>query len=188
VGSAMGSFSANPGDTVAAEVIAASSPSYNGILRTTCVATMIEGGHATNALPQRVRANVNCRIFPGTSAETVREALVAMIDDPQVSVTTLAARSAASAPPPLTPAIMRPAQRAANAVFPGVPLVPLMAAGGTDGAFLTPAGIPTYGFTGFFARIEGSNAHGLNERMRVQSLMDGRAMLYLLVRDMASAR
>jgi len=147
---------------------------------------MIEGGHATNALPQRVRANVNCRIFPGTTTEQIRQALVEVIGDAQVSVTTLETRSPTSAPPPLTDAIMGPARRAAEAIFPGVPLVPLMAAGGTDGAFLTPAGIPTYGYSGIFGTADGNGAHGLNERMGVQSLMDGRAMLTLLVRDMSS--
>ena len=155
------------------------------MLRTTCVATMINGGHATNALPQRVRANVNCRIFPGTSPETIRLALVEIVADPQVSITTLETRSPSAPPPPLTDAIMVPARAAGQAIFPGVPLVPVMATGGTDGAFLTPAGIPTYGFSGLFRTIEGSRAHGLNERMGVRSLMDGRRMLYVLVRDIA---
>ncbi|MEQ1724607.1 MAG: M20/M25/M40 family metallo-hydrolase [Sphingopyxis sp.] len=185
VGQAMAIFAANPADTAAADIVAAANSRWNGTMRTTCVATMIEGGHATNALPQRVRANINCRIFPGTSVETIRQALVGIINDPQVSVTTLETRSAASAPPPLTDAIMDPARSAAQQIFPGVPLVPLMAAGGTDGAFLTPAGIPTYGFTGFFGTAEGSRAHGLNERMHVRSLMDGRRMMYVLIRDFA---
>lgn len=186
VGPAMARFAANPADSAAADIVSAANPAWNGVMRTTCVATMIEGGHATNALPQRVRANVNCRIFPGTTTEQVRQALVEVIGDPQVSVTTLETRSPTSPPPPLTDAIMGPARRAAEAVFPGVPLVPLMAAGGTDGAFLTPAGIPTYGFSGIFGSADGNGAHGLNERIGVQSLMDGRAMLTILVRDMSS--
>lgn len=186
VGPAMARFSANPADTASAEIVATSNPSFNGVMRTTCVSTMIEGGHATNALPQRVRANVNCRIFPGTTVEQIRLALVDVVADPQVSVTTLETRSPTSPPPPLTDAIMGPARRAAEAVFPGVPLIPLMAAGGTDGAFLTPAGIPTYGFSGIFGNADGNGAHGLNERIGVRSLMDGRAMLTLLVRDMSS--
>jgi acetylornithine deacetylase/succinyl-diaminopimelate desuccinylase-like protein len=84
--------------------------------------------------------------------------------------------------------LLGPARRAAQAIFPGIPLIPTMITGATDAAHLTPAGIPTYGITGFMTRIEGNNAHGLNEFIRVQSLMDGRAMLYLLVRDIASAR
>ena len=186
VGPAMARFAANPADSAAADIVSAANPAWNGVMRTTCVATMIEGGHATNALPQRVRANVNCRIFPGTTTEQVRQALVEVIGDPQVSVTTLETRSPTSPPPPLTDAIMGPARRAAEAVFPGVPLVPLMAAGGTDGAFLTPAGIPTYGFSGIFGSADGNGAHGLNERIGVQALMDGRAMLTILVRDMSS--
>ncbi len=185
-GPAMAAFATDTGNMGAAATIAAANPSYNAILRTTCVSTMLDGGHATNALPQRARANINCRIFPGTSVETIRQALETVIADPQVTVTTLETRSPVSPPPPLTDAIMGPARAAAQQVFPGVPIVPLMAAGGTDGAFLTPAGIPTYGFTGFFATAEGSRAHGLNERMRVQSLMDGRRMLHILVKDLAS--
>ncbi len=184
----MRAFVANPNDPEAAARLAAADPSFNAILHTTCIATMIEGGHATNALPQRVRANINCRIFPGTSIEEVRQALVSAVNDPAVSVTAEPARSTVSAPPPLNERIMGPARRASQAIFPGVPIVPILQAGGTDGAFLTPAGIPTYGFSGFFIHPETTNAHGLNERIPVKSLMDGRAMLYLMVRDMASSR
>lgn len=182
VGSAMAAFAANPKDDAAAATIAAANPGWNGILRTTCVATMLDGGHATNALPQLAGANVNCRIFPGTSVEQVRQDIEQIVGDPHVKVTTLETRSEISPPPPLTERVMGPARKIAAEMFPGVPLVPVMSAGGTDGAFLTPAGIPTYGITGFFANIEGSRAHGLNERMRVQSLMDGRAFLYKLVK------
>jgi acetylornithine deacetylase/succinyl-diaminopimelate desuccinylase-like protein len=178
----MAAFAANPGDAEAARTLAAADPAYNAILHTTCVATMIEGGHATNALPQRARANVNCRIFPGTGVEDVRRTLDTVIGDPEVKVTILETRSEIAPPPPLTERVVGPAKRVAAEIFPGVPLVPQMAAGGTDGAFLTPAGIPTYGLSGFFATAEGSHAHGLNERMRVQSLMDGRNFLYRLVK------
>jgi acetylornithine deacetylase/succinyl-diaminopimelate desuccinylase-like protein len=179
---AMAAFAANPRDTRAAEALAAAEPGWNAILRTTCVATMLDGGHATNALPQRARANVNCRIFPGTSVEQVRQALERVVGDPQVKITTLETRSEIAPPPPLTGRVLGPAKKVAAEVFPGVPLVPQMAAGGTDGAFLTPAGIPTYGLSGFFSTREGSRAHGLNERMRVKSLMDGRTYLYRLVK------
>jgi acetylornithine deacetylase/succinyl-diaminopimelate desuccinylase-like protein len=186
VGKSMASFAANPADAEAAKTIAGANPRWNSTLRTTCVATMLDGGHATNALPQRARANINCRIFPGTSAETIRAALEAVIVDQQVKITTLETRSPTSAPPELTAEVMGPVKAAANAVFPGVPIVPTMATGATDAAFLTPAGIPTYGFQGFFVRPEGSNAHGLNERILVKSLMDGRQVLYRLVKDIAS--
>jgi acetylornithine deacetylase/succinyl-diaminopimelate desuccinylase-like protein len=181
-GPAMTRFAANPADAEAAATIAGANPGWNGILHTTCVATLLDGGHATNALPQRAGANVNCRIFPGTSVEQVRQALESIVADPQVKITTLETRSEISPPPPLTERVVGPARKLAAQMWPGVPLVPVMAAGGTDGAFLTPAGIPTYGLSGFFADQEGSHAHGLNERMRVQSLMEGRAFLYSLVK------
>jgi acetylornithine deacetylase/succinyl-diaminopimelate desuccinylase-like protein len=179
---AMAAFAADPSDPAAAATLAAAEPAWNAILRTTCVATLLEGGHATNALPQRARANVNCRIFPGTSVEQVRQALDRIVGDPQVKITILETRSAISPPPPLTERVLGPARKVAAEVFPGVPLVPLMAAGGTDAAFLTPAGIPTYGLTGIFFDKEGSHAHGLDERIRVKSLMDGRDYLYRLVK------
>ncbi|QAY78288.1 M20/M25/M40 family metallo-hydrolase [Sphingosinicella sp. BN140058] len=183
----MAAFAADPKDAAAAATIAAADPAWNAILRTTCVATMLDGGHATNALPQRSRANVNCRIFPGTSVEAVRQELERVVGDPQVKITTLETRSEIAPPPPLTERVIGPAKKVAAEVFPGVPLVPVMAAGGTDGAFLTPAGIPTYGLTGFFSDREGSRAHGLNERMRIKSLMDGRTFLYRLVKVYAGS-
>jgi acetylornithine deacetylase/succinyl-diaminopimelate desuccinylase-like protein len=179
---AMAAFAANPSDSQAAATLAAADPAWNAILRTTCVATMIDGGHATNALPQRARANVNCRIFPGTSVEQVRQAIEAVAADPQVKVSTLETRSDISPPPPLTERVLGPARKVAAEIFPGVPLVPLMAAGATDAAFMTPAGIPTYGLSGIFADKEGSHAHGLDERIRVKSLMDARDYLYRLVK------
>jgi acetylornithine deacetylase/succinyl-diaminopimelate desuccinylase-like protein len=183
---AMAAFAANPNDADAAAALAAADPAYNSILHTTCVATMLDGGHATNALPQRARANVNCRIFPGTSVEDVRRTLERVVGDPAVKVTTLETRSDIAPPPPLTEAIVGPVKKVAAEMFPGVPLVPLMAAGATDAAFLTPVGIPTYGISGFFSDKEGSHAHGLNERMGVKSLMDGRNFLYRLVKLYAS--
>jgi acetylornithine deacetylase/succinyl-diaminopimelate desuccinylase-like protein len=186
VAPAMAAFAANPNDPQAAAALAAADPAYNSILHTTCVATTLEGGHATNALPQRARANVNCRIFPGTSVEDVRRALEQVVGDPQVKVATLETRSDIAPPPPLTETIVGPVKQVAKEVFPGVPLVPLMAAGATDAAFLTPVGIPTYGISGFFSDKEGSHAHGLNERMGVRSLMEGRNFLYRLVKLYAS--
>ena len=181
MGQAMVAIAANPNDK-AAEAVLNRDRSFHSLLRTTCVATMLEGGHATNALPQHAEANVNCRIFPGTSVEQVRQALELAVADPQVKITTLETRSAISPPPPLTERVLGPARKVAAEVFPGVPLVPLMAAGGTDAAFLTPAGIPTYGITGIFSDREGSHAHGLDERIRVKSLLDGREFLYRLVK------
>lgn len=185
VGQAMAALAADPADTRSAEAIARVDPAWNALLRTTCVATMLEGGHAVNALPQRAAANVNCRLLPGVSVTQVREMLERAIADPQVDITTLPTRSGVAPLPPLSEQIMGTARRVTAQVFPGVPLIPVMATGGTDAAFLTPAGIPTYGITGFFVGPEGNNAHGVNERMRVQSLLDGRAFLYDLVRAFA---
>jgi acetylornithine deacetylase/succinyl-diaminopimelate desuccinylase-like protein len=181
-GQALSAFASDPSNTGLAQKIAASDPSMNAILHTTCIATMLSGGHATNALPQRAMANVNCRIFPGTSVESVRQSLEAAVADPMVKVTTLETRSAASAPPPLIPAILGPAQKVSEQVFPGVPFIPMLQAGGTDGAFLTPAGIPTYGVSGIFIDADLGGIHGLNERVRVKSLLDGREYLYRLVK------
>src|SRR3954464_798803 len=137
---AMAAFAANPSDARAAATIAAADPAWNAILRTTCVATMLDGGHATNALPQRAGANVNCRIFPGTSVEEVRRRLGRGVGDPQVKVTILETRSQIAPPPPLTEAIVGPAKKVAAEMWPGVPFVPLMGAGRHAPAFMNHRG------------------------------------------------
>ena len=157
-------------------------PDVNAILHTNCVATMLDAGHATNALPQRARANVNCRIFPGTSAEAVRQTLDQVIGDPKVKVTVREVRNAASPPPPLDPKVLGPAEKLAAEMWPGVPQVREMSAGATDGAFLTPVGIPTYGISGDFGDPDGDGVHGLNERIRVKVLYDSRDYLYRLMK------
>jgi acetylornithine deacetylase/succinyl-diaminopimelate desuccinylase-like protein len=157
-------------------------PDINGILHTTCVATLLDAGHATNALPQRARANINCRIFPGTTAEEVRQTLIATIGDPQVKVSIRETRNIPSAPPPLDPKVLGPAEKLAAEMWPGVPEVRLMSAGATDGAFLTPVGIPTYGISGDFGDPDGDGVHGLNERIRVKVLYDSRDYLYRLMK------
>ena len=146
----------DPSDAKAAAVVE-TDPGYNGMLHTTCVATMLSGGHATNALPQRADANINCRIFPGTTADQVKAKLVALVADPKVSVTTLNQRSEVTkAPPPLTPEIMGPIETMAAQLWPNVPIIPVLTAGATDGAFLSPVGIPTYGVTGMFGDPDGN--------------------------------
>ncbi len=185
MGAAMIALAADPKDADDAQIVE-SDPGYNGMLHTTCVATMMQAGHATNALPQRATANVNCRIFPGTTAEQVREVLVKTVEDPKVVITMKPARSpVAKVPPPLTPQIMDPIKAVAAKIWPGVPVIPVLTAGATDGAFLTPAGIPTYGVTGMFGDPDGNGVHGLNERIRVSSLYNGRDFLYDLVKTYA---
>ena len=163
-------------------------PTLNGMLHTTCVATMIDGGHAYNALPQHVTANVNCRIFPGHPAQEVRQTLIGTIGDAGVKVAFQAEPEKSGPPPPLTPEIMGPIEKLTNELFPGVPVVPAQSSGGTDGRFLTPAGIPTYGVSGIFSDPETTRAHGLDERMRVQSLMEGREFLYQLTKMYAGGQ
>ena len=188
MGQAMLALSKNPEDAKAAAVIEAD-PGYNGMLHTTCVATMLQAGHATNALPQRADANVNCRIFPGTSTEQVQAVLTRLSADPEVKVTAMGARSEVTkAPPPLTPEIMGPITREAAKIWPGTPIIPVLTAGATDGAFLSPVGIPTYGVTGMFGDPDGNGVHGLNERIRVTSLYNGRDFLYAIVKDYASQK
>lgn len=182
MGVAMTALVKDPTDAKAAAIVQRD-PGYNGMLHTTCVATMLNAGHATNALPQRARAVVNCRIFPGTSVEQVQAQLVKLSDDPQVHVTTFDARSEVTkAPPPLTPEIMGPIEKVAGQIWPGVPIIPVLTAGATDGAFMTPVGIPTYGVTGMFGDPDGNGVHGLNERIRVTSLYSGRDFLYGIVK------
>jgi acetylornithine deacetylase/succinyl-diaminopimelate desuccinylase-like protein len=182
MGAAMAALAKDPADVKAAAMVQ-TDPGYNGMLHTTCVATMLNAGHATNALPQRARAIVNCRIFPGTSAEQVQAQLVKLADDPQVHITALGARSEVTkAPPPLTPQIMGPIEKVAGQIWPGVPIIPVLTAGATDGAFISPVGIPTYGVTGMFGDPDGNGVHGLNERIRVSSLYNGRDFLYGIVK------
>ena len=182
ISAAMNALVKDPNDAQAIAQVAAKDPSWNATMRTTCVATMIDGGHATNALPQRARANINCRIFPGVSGETVRAKLEELVADPQVKVTMLEVRGPSSPPPPLSPKIMAPFEKLNAQYFPGVPVLPVLQAGATDGQFLNGIGIPTYGIEPLFMRPDLGNIHGLNEYVGVNSLLDARAFLYDLVK------
>lgn len=182
MGAAMAAFARDPGNSEAATLLS-TDPKYNATMRTTCVATLVSAGHASNALPQRADAVINCRIFPGTTAEQVRDRLQQLIADPKIAVTTLPARNQVTmTPPPLTPRIMNPIMTETAKRWPGVPVIPQLEIGATDAAFMTPAGIPTYGFTGMFLDPDGSRMHGLNERIRVAVLYEGRDLLYDLVK------
>jgi acetylornithine deacetylase/succinyl-diaminopimelate desuccinylase-like protein len=150
---------------------------------------MVSAGHAPNALPQKATATVNCRIFPGTSREEVRQTLAALINDPKVSISAPRSdRSEAEGPaPPLTPAITGPIEQLTAQMWPGVPVAPVLQAAATDGKALTAAGIPTYGVSGLFYEPDLGHIHGLNERIGVTSLMEGRAFLYRLVKVYAES-
>ena len=186
LGRAMVALSLNPGDT-AAETIVSKDRSLHSMLRTTCVATLLEGGHANNALPQRAAANVNCRIFPGETVEGTRSALVAAIGDPGVKVTVVPPVRPLAVPPPLDPRIIGPAERLVAKYFPSVPLIPSMSTGATDGIFLEAIGIPVYGVPGGWGDPDGNGAHGLNERLSVRSVFVGREFLTDLVKVYADS-
>jgi acetylornithine deacetylase/succinyl-diaminopimelate desuccinylase-like protein len=181
VANAMNALVRDPNDKQAIALVSSKDPGWSATLRTTCVATMLDAGHATNALPQRARANINCRIFPGIAQEEIRQRLEQIISDPAVKVTTLEIRGPSSPPPPLTPAIMGPLQKLTAQFWPGVPVVPILQPGATDGQFLNAAGIATYGIEGVFLGPDLGHIHGLNEYVSVQSLLEGRAFLFKLV-------
>jgi acetylornithine deacetylase/succinyl-diaminopimelate desuccinylase-like protein len=180
-GAAMTAVVKDPQDAASVSILD-KDRNWHAMLRTTCVATMLAAGHATNALPQRATANINCRIFPGDSRDAVRAQLVAIIDDPKVSVTIPEIRGPVATPAPLTRQILKPIEKVAHELWPGVPVVPALEPGASDAQFLNPAGIPTYGVTGIFIDPDGGNIHGLNERVRVQSVYEGRTFLYRLVK------
>lgn len=178
--------SANP--TPEAIALISRDPGYNSMMRTTCVATMINGGHALNALPQKASANINCRILPGESVEQVEATLAEVMGDPALKMTLGGAKSPVSPPPALTPAILGPAETVANQLWPGVPLIPAMSTGATDGRFMLAAGVPTYGLSGMFGEPDGGGVHGLNERIRVRSLYEGREFLYRVAKIYSTQR
>jgi acetylornithine deacetylase/succinyl-diaminopimelate desuccinylase-like protein len=186
LGKAMVALAKDPADT-AAEAIVSKDRSYHSMLRTTCVATLLEGGHANNALPQRATANVNCRIFPGETVEDTRSALETAIADPAVKVTLVPPIRPIGVPPPLDPKIVGPAEKLVAKYYPGVPLIPSMSTGATDGIFLEAIGIPVYGAPGGWGDPDGNGAHGLNERRSVRSVFVGRDFLTDLVKAYADS-
>lgn len=156
-------------------------PRNNAAFRTTCVATMLQAGQATNALPQRARATVNCRILPGEPVAEVQQTLARVMADDKIRITPTH-EPTLSPPPPLSPEIIGPIERVSAQMWPGVPVVPTLLAGASDGRFTINAGIPTYGVSGMFGDPEGSGSHGLNERIRVRTLYEGHEYLYRLVK------
>jgi acetylornithine deacetylase/succinyl-diaminopimelate desuccinylase-like protein len=185
---AMNAFLRNPNESQALAKVSAKDPSWNATLRTTCVATMLEAGHATNALPQRARANVNCRIFPGVTAESVRAKLEELAADPAVKISAPETRGPTASPPPLTPAVMAPIEKLTAQFWPGVPVLPVLQAGATDGEFTNAVGIPTFGVEPVFFGPDLGNIHGLNEYIGVKSLLEGREFLYRLVKIYAEQK
>jgi len=180
-GAAMLAVVKNPQDQAAVAVLD-KNVNWHAMLRTTCVATMLTAGHATNALPQRAKANINCRIFPGVSREEVKAQLITIVNDTAVSVTIPEVRGPEAKPSPLTPQILKPIEEVANEMWPGVPVITTLEPGASDAQFMNPAGIPTYGVDGIFTDPDGGGIHGLNERVRIESVYEGRTFLYRLVK------
>jgi acetylornithine deacetylase/succinyl-diaminopimelate desuccinylase-like protein len=160
------------------------SPYYNALLRTTCVATELQAGHAENALPQSARAVVNCRMLPDDDAAHVKEVLRQVIQDPEVTVSEIEPAKP-SPPSPLTPEIFGAIERVTESMWPGVPAVPLMSTGATDALFLRRAGIPTYGVSGIFGDVDDNREHGRDERVGVREFYEGEEFLYRLVKLLA---
>lgn len=172
--------SATPADAAALQRLATGDPSLNAQLRTTCVATQVSAGHAPNALPQRARANVNCRLLPGDTPAQVRAAIVTAIDDAAVRVTQTA--GVQNAPiVRLDQAVMALIGKASAAVWPGVPVIPVLEVGGTDGFFLRERGIDVYGVN-HFQREEDARAHGKDERIGIRQFDEAARFSYELAR------
>ena len=180
IGTAMSAVAKDPNDQAALATLT-NDPDYNALLHTTCVATQLDAGHAPNALPQRATAILSCRVMQGTTPEQVKGTLEKTVADDQVKVSIVRRREGSKAPE-LTDEVMKPVRATAAKLWPGVPVAPLMSAGATDGRYLMAAGIPTYGVSGMFAVPGEGNAHGLNEKIRVASLYEGREFLERIVR------
>jgi acetylornithine deacetylase/succinyl-diaminopimelate desuccinylase-like protein len=169
---------------------------YNSLLRTTCVATMLSGGHAPNALPQRARANVNCRIFPGEDPESVRRTLERVAADPKLSITLVPQKAAdgqivpivAVPPSPLLPEITAAMERTLATMWPGVPVVATMSTGASDGTYLRIAGIPSYGIACLFFDMEDFRSHGKDERINAQDFYDGVEFGYRFMKTLSASK
>ena len=184
LGAAMARFAADPKDEAAAELIS-SRPEYVGQIRTTCVATMMNAGHARNALPQRATANVNCRIFPGVRIETVQQELAGVISDPSVKIGLSDDDNPFADASPLRPDVMKAVTKAVKARYPQLEVTPAMSAGATDSLIFRAAGIPSYGVSGLFQRSEDNFAHGLNERVPVSQIAPALAHWRTIVTELS---
>jgi acetylornithine deacetylase/succinyl-diaminopimelate desuccinylase-like protein len=172
----------NPPDAGAVKRLS-QSPYFNALLRTPCVATRLEGGHANNALPQTARAIVNCRMLPGDSAQNVQGTLEKVLADERISVKVLNNSGAAPASP-INPGIFRKLEELSAKLYSGIPVVPVMDAGASDGKYLRLGGIPTYGVPGVFEDVDDDRAHGRDERIGVKEFYDGVEFYYLFIKSL----
>jgi len=165
------------------------SPFYNARMRTTCVATRLEGGHANNALPGMARANINCRILPGHTPDEVQATLEKVIADPEISISQVAAPGAGLRSNPLStlqPEVMHAIEKVVSEMWPGVPVVPVLDAGASDGAISRAAGYTTYGIPGVFMDVDDDRSHGRDERIRVASFYSGVDFYYRLIKILST--
>jgi acetylornithine deacetylase/succinyl-diaminopimelate desuccinylase-like protein len=183
LGQAMLRYASDPSDKAASDRLSAE-PEYIGQVRTTCVATMLRGGHALNALPQAATVSVNCRIMPGVAIETIRQTLTSVIDNPAATITVLGTPSASDASP-LRADIMAAVRKAVDRRAPGLPIEPNMSAFATDSLYFRAAGIPSYGVSGTFMRPSDDFAHGLNERAPLGALDGGLDHWHTLILELA---
>jgi len=171
-------------DLAAAARLSASLPYYNAMMRTTCVATKLLGGHAPNALPQMASANVNCRILPGVSPASVKAKLVEVLADPKITVA-FVDEAHPSKPSPLRPDVMNLVESLTKQMYPGAVVVPVMSTGATDGLYLRNGEIPTYGIEGTFGDMDDVRAHGKDERVGVKQYFEGLEFQYRLIKALA---
>jgi len=171
-------------DAAAAARLSAAVPFYNALMRTTCVATRLQGGHANNALPQMAGANVNCRILPGVSPSSIKDKLVEVLADPQIKVS-FVGEANPSKPSPLRGDVMSAVESLTKQMFPGVIVVPVMSTGATDGLYLRNSEIPTYGVDGTFGDLDDVRAHGKDERVGVKQFFEGLEFQYRLIKMLA---
>jgi acetylornithine deacetylase/succinyl-diaminopimelate desuccinylase-like protein len=182
----MRAIGAGSNDPATIDRLADADPVWNAMIRTTCVATTETAGHARNALAQRAEVNVNCRILPGEPIDAVQATLTRVLADPTIQISFGSPVPPPSKAPPLTPGILDPIEQVAAKMWPGVPVIPAITPGATDGRFLTAAGVPTYGVSGLFVDPDGNGVHGLDERIRVRSLYESRDFLFALVKRYAA--
>jgi acetylornithine deacetylase/succinyl-diaminopimelate desuccinylase-like protein len=187
---------ASPPDPAAIERLSKDAR-YNSTMRTTCVATMLSGGHAPNALPQSAEANVNCRIFPGHSQEEIRLKLVELFNDPQLSVryrsdsrelSDHGSDRKAMVPPPLRDDVMNSLRKVAGKLWPGVPVLPIMETGASDSIYTMSAGIPSYGVSGIAVDRDDIRMHGRDERIKADSYYTGVEFYYQFLKSLTSGR
>ena len=184
IGAAMRAFAANPDDAKAVAVLRAN-PATIGRIGTTCVVTMINGGHALNALPQRATANINCRIFPGHPREQIMEELRRVVADPAVQFKDVSQGSVATDASPIRADLVAAINKAVHLGYPGVPVFPTMSAGASDSMWFRNEHIPSYGVSPLFIKDSDRFAHGLNERIPVSGVRPGVAYMVSLISDLS---